>query len=821
MKRMIGPIAKHWFPAALVVLALSAIPGYILVALRLVGLDGWINKWLAENFDISYELRINEWAALFLLLLPIVLVILYFLKLKRKPLQVPSTFLWKKSIEDLHVNTLFQWLRNNVLLVLQLCALLFLIYSVLGLRFHGAVGSGKHYILLIDNSASMSATDVEPNRLEWAKREALRAIDAASDSDVGMVLVFNSKASTLQTYTNDKEKLRAAVQSIKPTERPTRIEEALALAESLANPVRSTEDSASQPTDVLEDQKRTFVQTRGTKTQVHLYSDGRFAKLSETTLAGLNARLAGNASALGNLNLRYRMAGKRETPGDTDNLAIVGLNVLRRPMQQDKIEGPAKTPEEQKKREELARQLASLQQLFAYVRAANLRAKEATANLKLDVYIDGRLAYPLQRTVRLTARKFTEGTDTSDEIDEPGEMRANDGRFVLPPIDPRQNVTLHAYLEKVGDAFPLDDQAWLALGTTRKAKILIVGRPNPVLDAFFDQEGTRKIADAERIAASDLTTDKYRKIARSGDADLVIFDRCAPDDETDMPLANTYFIDQVPPPWRRSDKKLKNPLLMPSKQQHPLLRHITTIWDARTHEAFVFDVKKDLDAKAAEQFDLPDGDAKKRNLPAIARVIETSNQASLLFTLPRGPHSDLVQTFALMNDKEELVSDWPLQTSFPLFLRNVLYTLGNVDDSVRAISVAPGEPVVLRPEAGFRAIDLTQPGNKKVQLARGERSGIVFSDTEKTGIYRYQAGDKAAPAKDGAAVAQPVRAFAVNLLDINESNIEPREAIHIGTERIATDEEKMQTREIWKWILLLAVLLLSVEWFVYQRRIAV
>ena len=50
------------------------------------------------------------------------------------------------------------------------------------------------------------------------------------------------------------------------TNRPTRIEEALSLAESLANPVRSTEDTGSQPNDVAEDQKRTMVQARGVET---------------------------------------------------------------------------------------------------------------------------------------------------------------------------------------------------------------------------------------------------------------------------------------------------------------------------------------------------------------------------------------------------------------------------------------------------------------------------------------------------------------------------------------------------------------------------
>src|SRR5213078_4521360 len=147
------------------------------------GADKGINRWLEDNLSISYQLAVNPWIALILLLLPLVILILYFLKLKRKPIQVPSTFLWKKSIEDVHVNSLFQWLRQNVLLVLQVLAVLFLIYSVLGVRIHGHTSQGRHYILLIDNSASMSASDVSPNRLEWARQQALNEIDAAGDDD--------------------------------------------------------------------------------------------------------------------------------------------------------------------------------------------------------------------------------------------------------------------------------------------------------------------------------------------------------------------------------------------------------------------------------------------------------------------------------------------------------------------------------------------------------------------------------------------------------------------------------------------------------------
>ena len=48
----------------------------------------------------------------------------------------------------------------------------------------------------------------------------------------------------------------------------------------------------------------------------------------------------------------------------------------------------------------------------------------------------------------------------------------------------------------------------------------------------------------------------------------------------------------------------------------------------------------------------------------------------VLFTLGRGSYTDLVMTFPLVSDGGDLVTNWPLQPSFPLFLRNVLYIAG-------------------------------------------------------------------------------------------------------------------------------------------------
>src|SRR5262249_48020107 len=183
---------------------------------------------------------------------------------------------WKKTVEDLHVNSLFQWLRDNVLLLVQLLTVLVLIGALLAFQYHGR-GGGKRFILIIDNSASMSATDVQPSRLEAAKAEALAEIERHGEGDSGMVIEVNARAVPRQDYTADKALLRRAVRDIQPTQRLTRFEEAFALADGLANPQKSTEDVSVQPADVEPGKARPMLNPEGLSAEVHLYTDGNFS----------------------------------------------------------------------------------------------------------------------------------------------------------------------------------------------------------------------------------------------------------------------------------------------------------------------------------------------------------------------------------------------------------------------------------------------------------------------------------------------------------------------------------------------------------------
>src|ERR1700719_2248938 len=117
------------------------------------------------------------------------LLILYFLKLRRREMPVSSTILWRKAIQDLQVNAPFQRLRRNLLLLLQLLILLLIILSLARPVLNKDVTAGKISVILIDRSASMNATDIEGGRtrLDEAKKQARALVDTLEKNAQAMV----------------------------------------------------------------------------------------------------------------------------------------------------------------------------------------------------------------------------------------------------------------------------------------------------------------------------------------------------------------------------------------------------------------------------------------------------------------------------------------------------------------------------------------------------------------------------------------------------------------------------------------------------------
>ena len=222
------------------------------------------------------------------------LLLLYFLKLRRKELPIASTLLWKKSVQDLQVNAPFQRLRRNLLLFLQLAALLALLFALARpVSFHNG-SAADSTLLLVDRSASMAATDVKGrSRLDEAKRLARERVDSMKRGGRAAVVAFDATAEVVQQMTDDRQALYNAIDRIGQTDQPTRMKMAYQLAEASIglNPEQMKDGKAPVP-------------------DLFVYSDGRALDGEELSFKG---------------RVTYEKIGSDKT----GNIAIVALSARR------------------------------------------------------------------------------------------------------------------------------------------------------------------------------------------------------------------------------------------------------------------------------------------------------------------------------------------------------------------------------------------------------------------------------------------------------------------------------------------------------------
>ena len=210
---------------------------------------------------------------------PLGIILLYFLKLRREPVEVPSTYLWSKTIEDLHVNSLLQRLRRSLLLLLQLLAVALAAIAIFRPGIRGETSDRGRLVFLLDTSASMQATDLEngESRFEKAKRLIRGRIETMSDSEVAMLVTFSDRPETVQSFTSDRRRLIEALERVRVTNQPTDILGALKAADGLANPRRSSEVGDLNDVQVADAKPADLL----------IYSDGGFQDVTEFNLGNL------------------------------------------------------------------------------------------------------------------------------------------------------------------------------------------------------------------------------------------------------------------------------------------------------------------------------------------------------------------------------------------------------------------------------------------------------------------------------------------------------------------------------------------------------
>ena len=654
-----------------------------------------------------------QWAIL--AAIPPAIVLLYFLKLKRKPVEVPSTYLWRKSIEDLHVNTIWQRLRRNLLLFLQLLVLLVAILAVLRPSWKGEQLIGQRFIFLVDNSASMQATDVVPSRLEEAKRLAIELIDKMKAGDVGMVVSFCDAARVEQAFTFDRWRLRRAVEEIRPTRRSTSLAEALKVAAGLANPGRTSQDVTD------------YQVAEALPADVYIISDGKFGAVE--------------GFSLGNLTPYFVAVGEVEAR----NVAVAAFDVARSETHPDLMQ--------------------------AFARLENYGPEPAAVSAAL--LLDG-----------------TEVGRAEDTID-PGGTTG-----VSFPLEAAKEGVLQLVVSEKDD-FELDDVAHLILSPPRRSRVLLVTPGNEPLELALQTDSAMELAELEVAAPAFLGDEKYVKQAVAGTWDLVIYDRCRP---KQMPRANTLMFGAVPPGggWSAGEK-VDLPQIIPVGAVHPLMQWI--------------DLGDVLVVEATPLTPPPGADA-----------LIDSDAGALMAMAPREGYEDAVLGFVLIGDapggdgkSEQYVgTNWMTRQSFPVFVYNLFSYLGGAAGRSGVEPVLPGESFTLEHLAPGAKVTIESPGGSTTTGRAGEAGTFTFSDTDELGVYQVGVGGK------------PAGQFAVNLFHPRESDVPLRKnprtelpSIRIGYVEVEGQRRwEPARREIWRELLLVGLLVLGVEWYIYNRRVA-
>ena len=418
---------------------------------------------------------INPLAGLIAAVLSIsALLVLYFLKLRRREMPVSSTILWRKAVQDLQVNAPFQKLRRNLLLLLQLLLLIALCLALMRPIANFKQGAGKLTVILIDRSGSMAAKDVKDGkrtRLEEAKRLALEVVDSMKRDDNACVIAFDETAETLCPLTPDAAKLRLAINSIEQTDRKSRLKLAYQLADAQS--------------EFVPEQNRANI-----KADVRLFSDGR-ALDSET------------------LSLRGELIFDPIGDEKTGNIAIVALSAKRN------YENPT--------------------QVEVFARLANFGPEvvDADVNLSVATEITGAPNFQVRSSAgtRLLPERW--GDKEREAAETRGVLAKDSVEFKL-DLTTAAVIKLEQ-MNKKDDALTADDIAQVIVPPPKSLSILLVTDYNPYLERLkisipnkeFDILSPSAYEDAKPAKYDVIMFDQYDPKFMPATGNFMYF-RCLP-----------------------------------------------------------------------------------------------------------------------------------------------------------------------------------------------------------------------------------------------------------------------------------------------------
>jgi len=176
---------------------------------------------------------LNAWAVGFAAVAPVI-VLLYLLKLKRRPVSVSTLQFWQRVLQESRRRAFFQRLRQLFSLLLHLLIFALILGALLRPTLDQQVREGASAVLILDTRARMQATEPDgQTRFTKAKAAATGVVRQASALRQMAVISMNAGPSVVTPFTDDEKVLREGLEKVAVTDASGDLASALRLAEEL------------------------------------------------------------------------------------------------------------------------------------------------------------------------------------------------------------------------------------------------------------------------------------------------------------------------------------------------------------------------------------------------------------------------------------------------------------------------------------------------------------------------------------------------------------------------------------------------------------
>jgi hypothetical protein len=325
-----------------------------------------------------------------------------------------------------------------------------------------------------------------------------------------------------------------------------------------------------------------------------------------------------------------------------------------------------------------------------------------------------------------------------------------------------------------GDPLPDDDIAHVVAAAPRALRLALVGRGafaiRSALDGLAPAElRAFSLAEWEAALAEDPT------LAERFDA--VVMDGAVP---AQLGRGRFLTFGVVPPLAGFEPYGTKDAVVVRStRDEHPLLRYVNLdgLWIGS------------MVAVAAG---------------ADAETVVDASEGAVVLAQSRGPVALVCVTF------DPMESNWPFQRSFVNFIANAVDWLAANGRPITEEAIRPGDALSARLPPEATQVALRTPDGARSELAVPEPASFAWGPARRAGVYAatWGGGDTGSS-----------QSFAVNLDSAREGRIDAVQELTIGTEQVAGQASPGASRTaLWPWLILAAVAVLLLEWWVWLRR---